>query len=184
MVLRDGRVMFSTLENQGRRDDLSWGLWSIHPDGTNWNPIISSFLTTAFHFQTQLSDGDIVVGAYYGGVGTNGFGTYVKVPVERTAGDPGFGPGYKEDARNGPPYLQDTTCPMMSRLTKVPFSPLGMQQLTLFVNDGDATAQQQVEGRPLDRQGHPSRRRRRTTTCSPSGTRTRWATMTWTPAST
>src|SRR4051812_47182349 len=58
VVLRDGRVMFSSLENQGRRDDLSWGLWSIHPDGTNWNPIISSFLTTAFHFQTQLSEGE------------------------------------------------------------------------------------------------------------------------------
>lgn len=33
VVLRDGRVMFSTLENQGRRDDLSWGLWSITREG-------------------------------------------------------------------------------------------------------------------------------------------------------
>src|SRR5213080_2351041 len=61
VVLTDGRVMFSTLENQGQRDDLAWGLWSIHPDGTNWEPIVSSFLTTAFHFHTQLSDGDVVV---------------------------------------------------------------------------------------------------------------------------
>jgi hypothetical protein len=157
VVLRDGRVMFSTLENQGRRDDLSWGLWSIHPDGTNWNPIISSFLTTAFHFQTQLSDGDVVACVYYGGVGTNGFGTYVKVPVERTTAAPRFGPGYKEDPRNGPAYAQDANIPIMSRLTKVPFSPRGMEQLTLWVNDGDATAQQQVKGGPwIGKVTHPS----------------------------
>src|SRR5215472_8794481 len=99
VVLRDGRVMFSSLENQGQRDTLSWGLWSIHPDGTNWEPIISSFIATAFHFQTQLSDGNIVVGAYYGGVGTQGFCTYVKLPVEGPAG-PRFGPGHREDPRN------------------------------------------------------------------------------------
>jgi hypothetical protein len=157
VVLRDGRVMFSTLENQGRRDDLSWGLWSIHPDGTNWNPIISSFLTTAFHFQTQLSEGEVVAGAYYGGVGTNGFGTYVKVPVERKNTDPVFGPGFKEDASNGPAYARDERIPVTSRLTKVPFSPRGMEQLTLFANDGDATALQQVKGGPwIGKVTHPS----------------------------
>jgi hypothetical protein len=157
VVLRDGRVMFSTLENQGRRDDLSWGLWSIHPDGTNWNPIISSFLTTAFHFQTQLSDGDIVASAYYGGVGTNGFGTYVKVPSQQKPGEPGFGPGFKEDALNGPFNTPDKSLPVMSRLTKVPFSPRGMEQITLWVNDGDATAQQQVKGGPwIGKVTHPS----------------------------
>src|SRR5262245_4180144 len=126
--LRDGRVMFSTLENQGTRDSLSWGLWSIHPDGTNWGPIVSSFRTTAIHFHTQLSDGEIVVGAYYGGVGTNGFCTYVKVPVEQAVAGPGFGPGYRQDPRN--PAIR----------TKIPFSPLGMQQLTWFADDGDDTA--------------------------------------------
>jgi len=45
----------------------------------------------------------------------------------------------------------------MSRLTKVPFSPRGMQQLTLFINDGDATAQQQVKGGPwIGKVTHPS----------------------------
>jgi hypothetical protein len=157
VVLRDGRVMFSTLENQGRRDDLSWGLWSISPDGTHWDPIVSSFLTTAFHFHTQLSDGDVVVGAYYGGVGTNGFGTLVKVPTERKAGEPAFGPGYKEDPRNGPAYARDPHLPVTSRLTKVPFSPRGLQQLTLFANDGDATALQQVKDGPwIGKVTHPS----------------------------
>ena len=157
VALRDGRVVFSSLENQGRRDDLSWGLWSIHPDGTNWNPVVSSFLTTAFHFQTQMSDGDVVVSAYYGGVGTNGFGTYVKVPVERKGVGPAFGPGYKQDPLNGPLYLQDARVPITARLTKVPFSPLGMKQLTLFADDGDATALQQTRGGPwIGKVTHPS----------------------------
>ena len=43
VILKDGRVMFSSLEDQGFRNDLDWGIWSIHPDGTNWNPIISAF---------------------------------------------------------------------------------------------------------------------------------------------
>jgi hypothetical protein len=33
--LKDGRVMFSSFESQGLRGLGLWGLWSIHPDGTN-----------------------------------------------------------------------------------------------------------------------------------------------------
>jgi hypothetical protein len=157
VVLRDGRVMFSTLENQGQRDSLAWGLWSIHPDGTNWNPIISSFISTAFHFQTQLSDGDIVVGVYYGGVGTQGFCTYVKVPVERTGNGPQFGPAYMNDPRNGPAFLPDAGNRQRSRLARIPFSPLGMQQLTCFCDDGDDTAAQFIKGGPwVGKVTHPS----------------------------
>ena len=36
-VLRDGRVMFSSLEAQGLRNNILWGLWVINPDGTSWN---------------------------------------------------------------------------------------------------------------------------------------------------
>src|ERR1051325_8800287 len=61
VVLTDGRIMFSTLESQGLRSDISWGIWTIHPDGTGWAPLVSAFDTVAaangFHFQTQLSDG-------------------------------------------------------------------------------------------------------------------------------
>ena len=40
---KDGRIIFSTLESQGLRSEISWGIWSIHPDGTNWNPVLSAF---------------------------------------------------------------------------------------------------------------------------------------------
>ena len=65
VALQDGRIMFSTLESQGIRSEILWGLWTIHPDGTNWAPLISAFdpggAPNGFHFQTQLSDGSLVV---------------------------------------------------------------------------------------------------------------------------
>jgi hypothetical protein len=157
VVLKDGRVLFSTLENQGQRDTLSWGLWSIHPDGTNWNPVISSFISTAFHFQTQLSDGHIVAGAYYGGVGTQGFCTYVKLPGEWSGTGPRFGPGYVQDPRNGPAVPTDLPNRQRSRLARLPFSPLGLQQLTCFADDGDDTAARFTKNGPwVGKVTHPS----------------------------
>src|SRR5262249_17059014 len=56
VVLRDGRIMYSTLESQGARSDILWGIWTINPDGTNWNPLVSAFdpggAPNGFHFQT------------------------------------------------------------------------------------------------------------------------------------
>ena len=34
VVLTDGRIMYSSLESQGIRSDILWGVWTIHPDGT------------------------------------------------------------------------------------------------------------------------------------------------------
>jgi hypothetical protein len=69
-VLQDGRIMFSSLESEGLRSHHLWGLWSIRPDGTRWGPLFSAFeigngTADSTHFQTQLSDGSIVVESYY-----------------------------------------------------------------------------------------------------------------------
>src|SRR6185436_12324466 len=60
VVLTDGRIIFSSLESQGIRSEILWGIWSIRPDGTGWGPIVSAFdpggAPNAFHFQAQLSD--------------------------------------------------------------------------------------------------------------------------------
>ncbi len=82
VVLRDGRIMYSSLESQGARGDILWGIWTINPDGTNWNPLVSAFdpggAPNGFHFQTQLSNGDIVVEQYYN-QNNSGFGAYIKL---------------------------------------------------------------------------------------------------------
>jgi hypothetical protein len=105
VVLRDGRLMFSTLESQGIRSEISWGIWTIHPDGTNWGPLVSAFdpggASNGFHFQTQLSDGSIIVEEYYN-QNNSGFGAYIQIPASLPDGYPAFGPGYMNDPRNGP----------------------------------------------------------------------------------
>ena len=89
VTLADGRVMYSTLESQGARGDILWGIWTIHPDGTNWNPLVSAFdpggAPNGFHFQTQLSNREIVVEQYYN-QNNSGFGAYIKLPR------PGYNP--------------------------------------------------------------------------------------------
>ena len=83
VILKDGRIIFSSLENMGLRDDILWGIWSIHPDGTHWAPVVSAFqgysAPSSWHFQTQLSDENIVVELYYN-QNQNGFGTLFKIP--------------------------------------------------------------------------------------------------------
>ena len=88
VILKDGRVIFSSMESQGLRSSILWGLWSIHPDGTNWNPVLSALLPgdgapNAFHFQSQLSDGHIIAEEYYN-QNNSGFGGYYKLPVPGT----------------------------------------------------------------------------------------------------
>src|SRR5204862_5798293 len=56
-ILADGRILFSTAETQGIRQSVPWGIWSIHPDGTNWNHLVSAYGRNAvnFHFYRQFS---------------------------------------------------------------------------------------------------------------------------------
>jgi hypothetical protein len=136
VILKDGRVMFSSLEDQGFRNDLDWGIWSIHPDGTQWNPIVSAFGGSAFHFQTQLSDESIVAAFYYGGK-NEGFGTFVKVP-KPPPGEPAFGPAYRNDPRNGKPIAD---------IGNHGFKPYGMELLTRFAHGGDWPALSSVPGK-------------------------------------
>src|SRR6516164_5741906 len=101
VVLMDGQIMYSTLESQGLRSDILWGVWLIRPDGTKWAPLVPAFdpggAPNGFHFQTQLSNGDIVVEEYYN-QNNSGFGAYIKLPP--TTGE-GFGGGFDGGPRGG-----------------------------------------------------------------------------------
>jgi hypothetical protein len=150
IVLKDGRVMFSSLEDQGFRSDLDWGIWSIHPDGTRWAPIVSAFGGSAFHFQTQLSDEHIVVAFYYGGK-NEGFGTFVKLPAKAPSGSSPFGPAYRNDPRNQP---------QIADVGNHGFKPYGMEALTRFAHGGDWPALSSVPGKDdaprMGKVTHPS----------------------------
>jgi hypothetical protein len=140
VVLRDGRVMFSSLESQGNRGDILWGIWTIHPDGTNWAPLVSAFdpggAPNAFHFQTQLSDGALVIEGYYN-QNNSGFGTYVKLPEKQPY--PGFGPARMADPRNKP-WRFGRHSNGKGKYYRMPFMPAGSEVLTPFarIDDGPA----------------------------------------------
>ena len=145
-VLKDGRVVFSSLESQGLRSSILWGLWSINPDGTRWGPVLSAFdpgsAPNAFHFQTQLSDGSIIAEEYYN-QNNSGFGAYFKLPPSPPAGYAGFGPAYRNDPRN-PPFRFGRFDNARAKTYRLPFSPTGAESFTRFANNGEGPADPSV----------------------------------------
>jgi hypothetical protein len=143
VVLADGRVMFSSMESQGLRTHLEWGLWTIHPDGTNWAPLVSAFANeggavNSFHFQTQLSDRSIVFEEYY--VGSNfGMGTLRKCAPGPPEGYAAFGPGWRGDPRN-PPLRSGRFANGKPAMVRNGFSPFGVESLTQFAHGSDREA--------------------------------------------
>jgi hypothetical protein len=142
-ILKDGRVMFTSYESQGLRDLRLWAVWTIHPDGTHWGPLFSALGPsgdTAYHFMTQLSDGNIVIEEYYN-LNNQGFGTYYKLAPDAPPGQPFFGPASIKDARNltynGSAY------------GKIPFSPHRLEWLTTFATAFDAPARPSDPGDPM-----------------------------------
>jgi hypothetical protein len=153
-ILRDGRVMFTSYESQGLRDLRLWAVWTIHPDGTNWAPLVSALGPSgdsAFHFMTQLSDESIVVEEYYN-LNNLGFGTYYKLSPRAPEGQPFFGPASMKDPRNlgynGTTY------------NRIPFSPHGLEWLTTFCTAFDAPARNADPTKPdsprVGKVTHPS----------------------------
>jgi Hydrazine synthase alpha subunit middle domain len=151
VVLKDGRIIFSSMESQGLRNSILWGLWSIHPDGTAWGPVISAFDTggapNAFHFQAQLSDGSIIAEEYYN-QNNSGFGAYFKLPPPPVGAPKGytpFGPGWQRDDRN-PPLRFGRFYNSKPKLYHLPFSPFGVESFTRFANNGEGPADLSVLG--------------------------------------
>ena len=161
-VLMDGRVMFSSYEAQGLRDSRVWGLWSIWPDGRNWAPLMSAFTgPSAFHFQTQLSNGDIAVVEYYN-QNNNGFGTVLAFPPDVPEGETAFGGASTSDSRNTPVergiwWFNDShPSHKQPRYKRYPFSPYGIYGLTEFAHGEDNASSYTLNGDWSGKVTHPS----------------------------
>lgn len=134
-ILTDGRLIFSSLENMGLRNSLLWALWRINPDGTGWGPVVSALHShgspPGWHFQSQLSDGRIVVELYYN-QNQKGFGTPFTVPLHPPAGRSAFGPGDVAEARNQGFAFVGSSGPE----ARFPFTPAGMEVVTRWTRGG------------------------------------------------
>jgi hypothetical protein len=146
VALADGRIMFSTLESQGIRGEILWGIWTIHPDGTNWAPLVSAFdpggAPNGYHFQTQLSDGSLVVEEYYN-QNNSGFGAYIKLLAAHPAGAPSFGPAHMS---SNAPWRYGRFDNAKPALYRMPFMPLGSVSLTPFTHGLEGPANHAVLG--------------------------------------
>jgi hypothetical protein len=148
VILTDGRLMFSTLESQGIRSNISWGIWTIHPDGTNWAPLVSAFdpggASNGFHFQTQLSDGSLIIEEYYN-QNNSGFGAYIKMPSQPPDGMAAFGPAYMRDPRNKP-WRFGRFYNAKGKWYRMPFMPSGSVSFTPFSLNREGPADQSILG--------------------------------------
>ncbi len=128
-LLRDGRIAFSSYESMGLRDIRLWSLWQIHPDGTNWGPLISSYESNAFHFHTQRTSGEVVTTAYYN-ANNNGFGSLL-----------GFDEFPTYTAPEIPVYVQaGYHYNKVIRWDKIIFAPTGIRSLTPWTHSRDQAA--------------------------------------------
>lgn len=151
-ILRDGRVAFSSFESQGLRDRRLWGIWTIWPDGREWAPLVSAFRSPqAFHFMTQLSDGDIVVVDYYN-LNNNGFGALYRFPPTPPAGTPAFFSAFPDDN----PEIERTTGSGLVYPFRMPFTPWGLHSITPFTHGEDEAAPEGAGGVRVGKFTHPS----------------------------
>ena len=150
--LADGRILFSSHESQGLRDARMWGVWAIWPDGRRWEPIVSAFHDgQAFHFMTQLSNGDLVVEDYYN-LNNNGFGAFFRLPLRPPPGEPRFFSAFPED---NPPIDQTVGAGFAYPFT-MPFTPRGFRAITPFTTPNDEAAPVGAGGARVGKVTHPS----------------------------
>jgi hypothetical protein len=161
-VLTDGRVMFSSYEAQGLRDRRIWGLWAIRPDGTQWEPLMSAFTSpSAFHFQTQLSNGDLTVVEYYN-QNDNGFGTLLGFnstpsPELPRFGDPNSSHDSNPSIQRGIWWFNDQhPSHKKPRYKSYSFSPQDLYGLTLFSHGEDNASSYDQNGNWAGKVTQPS----------------------------
>ncbi|MFP6874502.1 MAG: hypothetical protein VCA55_13460 [Verrucomicrobiales bacterium] len=154
-VLKDGRIMFSSYEGQGLRDQRLWSLWAIRPDGTEWQPLVSVFSgASAYHFQTQLSRGDLVVEHYYN-QNNNGFGSFFSLPPKPPDGVAPFGDPNPRHESN-PRFRQGVHGNGKPRYESIAFSPKGLDGLTRFTHGQDNASPKDAQGNYVGKVTHPS----------------------------
>lgn len=148
------RIIFSTYESQGLRDERLWGTWAIWPDGRHWEPIVSAFKGEAsFHFVTQLSNDDIVVEDYYN-LNNFGFGALYRLPLQPPAGQPRF---YNAFLNQNPPIDQTFVFQNGPQIypAHMSFTPRGLYAISRFTNAADQ-ASPLINGRYVGKFTHPA----------------------------
>jgi hypothetical protein len=104
----------------------------------------------AFHFATQLGNGDVVVEDYYN-LNNNGFGALYRVPPA-----PYDTPGFHSAFPNQNPSIDQTVGAGYHYPFRMPFTPRGMYSITPFTTGEDEAAPVGTNGVRVGKFTHPS----------------------------
>lgn len=134
-VMSDGMVTFTTTETQGYRREV-WGIWTMTPDGKRWGQQVAALghwaVINPFHFQGELSDGDLIWTQYYKGrMAGVVYGTPYPAPAgfPFAAQNPPVRHGY--NAFNGAVAInEDVPVATVSQAVQFAFQPVGIKNLT------------------------------------------------------
>ncbi|MFO0824712.1 MAG: hypothetical protein U0792_16605 [Gemmataceae bacterium] len=126
--------MPSSLESQGLRGLDAVGPVEHQPRWHRLGTTASAFAVggnpSAWHFQTQLSDGSIVAEEYYSQTSSGVRRVSVQFPPAVPAGERAFGPAYMNDPRN-PPMRHGRLDNGGPRIRRFPFSPFGLENINV-----------------------------------------------------
>jgi hypothetical protein len=141
VLMKNGMIAWSSWESQGFRDPRTWALWASHPDGANWEPLLSGFIwSEAPHFHAVKSDGEIATTLYYN-QNNNGFGTllgFFMFPPQSTVPTPRF--GSPDPAHPSNPTVSLAYGGRLDWPFKFAFSPYGLRAMTPMSNFSDVPA--------------------------------------------
>ena len=152
-ILRDGRLMFSSHERPGPARPAPVGDLGdpARRPRLGAGDLARSAAAQAFHFMTQLGNGDLVVEDYYN-LNNNGFGALYRFPVSPPAGTPRFG-SWNPDLN---PPIDQTVEAGYSYPFQMSFTPHGMFSITPFTHGQDEAAPVGAGGVRVGKFTHPS----------------------------
>ncbi len=140
MRLSNGRVLFSTNEGQGMRISITWGQWTVLPDGRDFEPFFSAYwAATSLHFAGEAANKQVVTTAYYASQANDGFGAFFAAPIDF--------PGYEHK----------TPLPAGSdqQISKLFLPKLGYE-LTPWTHPWDTASPQRPDGTFVGKVSHPA----------------------------
>jgi hypothetical protein len=138
VLLKNGKIAWSSWEMQGWRDDRNWGLWQSYPDGREWGPLASAFAGEyAWHFATQDPSGKIACALYYLN-NNNGFGTVYRFPHQESV--PADLHAFHSPVWSLNPAVKTTYESQQFVAPISGYSPWGLENLTEFAHHFDRSS--------------------------------------------
>ena len=116
----------------------SWGIWTIHPDGTNWDPLVSAFDPGGATERLSLSDAALATARSSSRSTTTrttaASARYIKLPPTPPDGYAGVRPGVHGRPAQRAVAVRPASTTARAKWYRMPFMPTGSMSLTPFAH--------------------------------------------------